>query len=59
MYVDIELEGEYTRGATVADFLGSSQQAPNVVCMMDIDRDRYVELLTEALKSYAGRSVPV
>ena len=59
MYVDIELEGEYTRGATVADFLGSSLQEPNVVCMMDIDRDRYVALLVEALRSYDGRFVPV
>ena len=59
MYVDIELEGEYTRGATVADFLGSSMQAPNAVCVMEIDRERYIELLIEALKSYDGRFVPV
>ena len=59
LYVDIELEGEYTRGATVADFLGSTMQAPNVECVMEIDRDRYVELLVEALKSYDGRFVPV
>ena len=59
LFVDIELEGEYTRGATVADLMGSTGQAPNVVCGMDIDRDRYVELLVEALKSYDGRCVPV
>ena len=59
MYVDIELEGEYTRGATVADFLGSSMQSPNAVCVMEIDRERYIELLIEALKSYDGRFVPV
>lgn len=59
LYVDIELEGEYTRGATVADFLGSTGKAPNVTCVMGIDRERYIDLLEEALKVYDGRKVAV
>ena len=59
LYVDIELEGEYTRGATVADFHGRLGKKPNVTCFMDIDRERYVDLLVEALRFYQGREVPV
>ncbi|MBR2765635.1 MAG: nucleoside hydrolase [Blautia sp.] len=59
MYVDIELEGEYTRGATVADFRGYSDMKPNVTVVMDIDREKYIDLLVEALAFYDGREVPV
>ena len=55
MYVDIELEGEYTRGATVGDFLGSLGHAPNVTCVMNINRERYINLLVEALQTYTDR----
>ena len=58
-YVDIELEGEYTRGATVADFKGVLGKEPNTAFSVDIDRDRYVDLLIEALHYYDGREVPV
>ena len=58
-YVDIELEGQYTRGATVADFRGGSTAEPNAVCAMDIDRDRYIDLLVEALHAYDGWEVEI
>ena len=59
MYVDIELEGEYTRGATVGDFNGNLGKDANAVCLMDIDRDRYVDLLIDALHFYDGREVKI
>ena len=59
LYVDIELDGALTRGETVADFRPWSDKKPNVTCAMDIDRDRYVDLLIEALKTYDGREVPI
>lgn len=59
LYVDIELEGEYTRGATVADFRNLPGTRPNVTCVMDIDREKYIDLLTRALAFYNGREVPV
>ena len=59
LFVDIELAGEYTRGATVADFLGTTGQEPNTVCMMDIDREKYIDLLIEALHTYDGRVVSI
>ena len=59
LYVDIELEGEYTRGATVADFNGRPGNKPNVRCALSIDRDRYIDLLVEALHAYDGRKVEI
>ena len=59
LHVDIELAGTLTRGETVADFRAFSDKKPNVTCALDIDRERYVELLIEALKTYDGREVPV
>ena len=59
LYVDIELEGEYTRGETVADFIGSSGKRPNVTCVLDIDRDRYIDLLVEALHAFDCREVKI
>ncbi|MBQ9327658.1 MAG: nucleoside hydrolase [Solobacterium sp.] len=57
LYVDIELEGEYTRGMTVADFRSWGEHEPNCTCAMEIDQKRYIDLLCEALHAYDGRVV--
>jgi len=36
-YVDIELNGEYTRGATIADYTGRHSNEPNCACVVDLD----------------------
>ncbi len=51
-YVEIETGGDYCRGATVGDYFGFSQKTPNVTCLMDIDREGFVDLLVEALHFY-------
>lgn len=58
-YVDIELGGEYTRGATVADFKGGLGKVPNATVVLSIDRDRYIDLLVEALHAYDGWEVAI
>ena len=58
-YVDIELGGEYTRGATVADFKGGLGKEPNATVVLSIDRDRYIDLLVEALHAYDGWEVAI
>ncbi len=58
-YVDIELGGEYTRGATVADFKGGLGKEPNVTVVLSIDRERYIDLLVEALHAYDGWEVAI
>jgi pyrimidine-specific ribonucleoside hydrolase len=52
MYVEVELIGEYTRGATVGDIYGYLGRKPNAACIMDIDREAFIELLIEAVVSY-------
>lgn len=51
LHVEIETQGMYTRGATVADFRGNSAQ-PNARCLLNVDREKFVELLIEAVKYY-------
>lgn len=58
-YVDIELGGEYTRGATVADFKGGLGKEPNATVVLSIDRDQYIDLLVEALHAYDGWEVAI
>ncbi len=52
MYVQIELTGDYCRGATVGDRLGIWKKPANARCILDIDRQGFVDLLAEAARSY-------
>jgi inosine-uridine nucleoside N-ribohydrolase len=50
--VTVELRGEFTRGRTVVDLRGVTDRPPNAEVGMDIDRERFVELLRVAIASY-------
>ncbi len=50
-YVTIETKGEFTRGATVVDFYDVLGQKPNAELLYDIDREAYVNMLFEAIKT--------
>ncbi len=52
LYIEIELTGDYCRGATVADWHNAKKRAPNIHCILDIDRRGFVDLLVEAARSY-------
>jgi len=52
LYVDVETRGELTSGQTVTDFYGVTGRAANVDVGLDIDRDRFVRMLFEAMKRY-------
>ena len=56
-YVDIELKGEYTRGATIADYHGRLGKKPNCRCVVDLDREKFVEYLYEACAKFEGWEV--
>ena len=58
-YVEVETEGEYCRGATVGDLRGKTGHAPNARCLMDVDRQGFVDLLVEAVQTYDGWEVRV
>ncbi|MBI3750204.1 MAG: nucleoside hydrolase [Chloroflexi bacterium] len=50
--VVVELGGEFTRGRTVVDLRHVTGREPNAEVGMDIDRERFVELLRVAIASY-------
>jgi inosine-uridine nucleoside N-ribohydrolase len=49
-HVDIELQGELTRGRTVADMVGYHNNETNVDVGVKIDRERFMQILFEGLK---------
>lgn len=57
LYVQVETEGEFCKGATIADFLGVTGKAPNAKVIMGIDRDAFADLLVEAAKYYGEGEV--
>ena len=56
-YVDIELKGKYTRGATVCDFRHQTGHEPNCRCVVDLDREKFVDYLYEACAKFEGWEV--
>ena len=52
MFIQIETKGEYCRGTTVADMFGLGGQTPNVHVCMGIDRQGFVDMMVEAVKTY-------
>lgn len=51
--VAIEVTGEYTAGATVVDLTHSTGQPDNATVAVGIDRDRFFDLVVEAVASCA------
>ena len=51
LHVEVETQGQYCRGATVADLRSTPQEA-NVMCILNVDRPRFAELLIRAAAQY-------
>lgn len=51
-HVDIETKGEFTLGATVVDYNDVLKKDKNVEVLFDIDRERFIEMLVNAMKKY-------
>jgi purine nucleosidase len=49
-HVSIELHGSQTRGQTVVDWYGSTQKAPNTEIILEIDQNRFIQLMENGLK---------
>jgi len=52
-FVDIETQGEFTTGATVVDQNNRYGKKPNTTVLLDINREKFVDLLVELVKHYA------
>lgn len=55
-HVDIELSGTHTRGRTVVDVRGVTQQTPNVSVAFKVDEERFWVMLEEELSRYQSKS---
>lgn len=53
--VEVETRGELTYGRTVCDFYGVTGRKPNVHFGMDLDRERFWDLVVEAVLSLEAR----
>ena len=49
-YVSVELHGSQTRGQTVVDWYGSTQKAPNTEIILEVDQNRFIQLMENGLK---------
>lgn len=49
LYVDVENTGRLTSGMTVVDFTGRTGKAPNCDVALDVDVDRFIDLLVKGL----------
>lgn len=49
LFVAIETEGDWSRGQTVVDHLGVTGREPNVEVVLKANRERFLELLHEAV----------
>jgi len=52
-WVGVETQGKYTQGMTVVDYYFLTNNKPNTILMIDIDREAFVDLLAERLRFYA------
>ena len=51
-WVGVETQGKYTQGMTVVDYYFLTGKQPNTTVLLDIDRERFVDLLVERLAFY-------
>lgn len=50
-YVDVEVTGTLTTGTTVVDFYDVLKKTPNAEVVYDVDRERYINLIYEAVRT--------
>lgn len=53
MYVEIETEGMYTDGKTIGDIYNVTGKKPNATCLMDVDREKFIDLMIDYIKKYS------
>ncbi|EIV99397.1 pyrimidine-specific ribonucleoside hydrolase RihA [Thermoanaerobacter siderophilus] len=51
-YVEIEIKGEFTNGCTVVDYYYVLKKPKNVEVVLDIDRERFIKMLYDAMRKY-------
>lgn len=49
-HVTVELDGRHTRGQTTVDWFGLGGEAPSVEVILELDRDRFLEMLSTSVR---------
>ncbi len=49
-YLAVELDGKLTRGMTCVDWWDTSEKAPNAELVLELDRDKFVQMMEAGLK---------
>lgn len=52
MHVDVETQGELTRGETVCDYYQLTGQPANTEVLLNLDRPRFIKLILDSLKHF-------
>jgi ribosylpyrimidine nucleosidase len=53
LFVDVEIQGRSTRGRTVVDVTGVTQESANASVALTVDAERFWAMLEEALRRYS------
>ncbi|WP_242361075.1 pyrimidine-specific ribonucleoside hydrolase RihA [Limosilactobacillus antri] len=53
MNVDVETQGELTRGKTVCDYYMLTDKPKNTEVLLEIDREKFIDLIMTSIKSFS------
>lgn len=56
MNVDVETQGDLTRGETVCDYYQLTDKPQNTKVLLDIDREKFIQLIMDTLQSFSNQS---
>ncbi len=55
MNVDVETQGDLTRGETVCDYYQLTDKPQNTEVLLDIDREKFIQLIMDTLQSFSQK----
>ena len=55
MNVDVETQGELTRGETVCDYYTLTDKPKNTEVLLSIDREKFIDLIMASIKSFLNK----
>ena len=55
MNVDVETQGDLTRGETVCDYYQLTGKPQNTEVLLDIDREKFIQLIMDTLQSFSQK----
>lgn len=53
MYVEVETASDYSKGTTVGDYYGITGKKPNCTCLMDVNREQFIDYMIKYIEKYS------